>query len=347
MSTTCQECSLHEETSGGQLLITSGCIKPQMPIKVDVEIKVSFNNTEYIFPGTGSAHIDDDLSDGYGGAVYVYDETHIKIFVPNRNNGRDTGYVVFIDEKWDGIAPMNISEALVRARVWRHSDAPRADFFHNWTNISNGSYSELIHRLPSVPSYVVVQVAFEDGNSTFISEGQGSAQLNIRRGSLHSGGVLFGFDDTEIRIWAGATYIMLATDGWGDSSSSLLQTSGKIRVFAWILPTDAYFKHVNLSDDIISFQPAIDINTALISVEVIPRNGNNSGFHFPAIGSAVVEPHNPISGVIYAYSNTSVALWKPDHTGYMLYFGSEWGGGVMSEMSRDADIIVKAVRLVD
>lgn len=54
-----------------------------IPAKVDVQVKVHENGSEYIFPASGSAQRDDDSDNVYGGVVYIYNEFHVKIYVPS------------------------------------------------------------------------------------------------------------------------------------------------------------------------------------------------------------------------------------------------------------------------
>lgn len=54
------------------------------PAYVKVEARTE---NGFIFPAFGSAQQDDDTGEMYGGVVFVYDSTHIDIFVPHYHNG--------------------------------------------------------------------------------------------------------------------------------------------------------------------------------------------------------------------------------------------------------------------
>jgi hypothetical protein len=55
------------------------------PAKVEVQVKVQTqNHGEQIFQGIGSAQRDDDKDVPYGGIVYLYNATHVILFVPKR-----------------------------------------------------------------------------------------------------------------------------------------------------------------------------------------------------------------------------------------------------------------------
>lgn len=54
------------------------------PAYVKVEARTE---TGFIFPAFGSAQQDDDAGAMYGGVVFVYNSTHVDLFVPVWNNG--------------------------------------------------------------------------------------------------------------------------------------------------------------------------------------------------------------------------------------------------------------------
>jgi hypothetical protein len=63
------------------------------PVKVEVQVKVQTqNHGEQIFQGIGSAQRDDDKDVPYGGIVYVYNDTHVVLFVP-----KETGSLLRTD----------------------------------------------------------------------------------------------------------------------------------------------------------------------------------------------------------------------------------------------------------
>jgi hypothetical protein len=57
------------------------------PAKVEVQVKVQTqNHGEQIFQGIGSAQRDDDDDVPYGGIVYLYNATHVTLFVPKETS---------------------------------------------------------------------------------------------------------------------------------------------------------------------------------------------------------------------------------------------------------------------
>lgn len=59
----------------------------ELPMMVRVDAKTEEG---WIFTGFGSAQKDDDGGYTYGGVVFIYSNTSIKIFVPKRSNDRST-----------------------------------------------------------------------------------------------------------------------------------------------------------------------------------------------------------------------------------------------------------------
>lgn len=70
-----------------------------IPAKVDVQVKVQESGKEYIFPASGSSQRDDDSYNVYGGVVYIYNEFHVKIFVPLRDENTNQGVVIYTGTK--------------------------------------------------------------------------------------------------------------------------------------------------------------------------------------------------------------------------------------------------------
>lgn len=66
-----------------------------IPAKVEVQVKVQEGGSEYIFPASGSAQRDDDSDNVYGGVVYIYNENHVKIFVPVQENTSNKGLAIY------------------------------------------------------------------------------------------------------------------------------------------------------------------------------------------------------------------------------------------------------------
>lgn len=71
----------------------------EYPVKVDVQIKIRLNGTNFIFTGFGSAHRDDDFNEPYGGVVYIYNTQEVILTFPIRYNNFALGGVAFTGKK--------------------------------------------------------------------------------------------------------------------------------------------------------------------------------------------------------------------------------------------------------
>jgi hypothetical protein len=79
--------------------VTSPVVIPhpigQIPAKVEVQVKVQESGNDVIFPASGSAQRDDDSENVYGGVVYLYNELHVKVFVPLRDENSNKGVIIY------------------------------------------------------------------------------------------------------------------------------------------------------------------------------------------------------------------------------------------------------------
>ncbi|XP_021374252.1 uncharacterized protein LOC110463739 [Mizuhopecten yessoensis] len=254
----------------------------EVPIKVDVQVKpISGNDTNYFFPGLGSSQQDDDKQGVYGGVVYKYNETAVKLYVPNRNDGSGDGSVIFTgyNNAWVGPKVQKEDAAEVRVRVWTACKFPTPDYESNWIpmKIKNGtdSFREVVHGLGYVPNYVTVQV-WNNGTDWY-ADGIASGMTPNNVNKLTSwGGVVYAFDDNHVRIWVpgfDTGSMFSVADGWGQGSQE-----------TW--------------------------SEGLVKVKAL--SGDNNGFSFPAFGAVQnTDPHDKFGGVVYSYSSHGIRVWHP------------------------------------
>ena len=60
------------------------------------------DNRDFItFEAVGAATCDDEsVCDDYGGAVFAYDPTRIRVWLPDENNGRPYGLAIQVGDGW-------------------------------------------------------------------------------------------------------------------------------------------------------------------------------------------------------------------------------------------------------
>lgn len=92
------------------------------PSRVKVLVKaIDGPNEGFIFEGSGVQHADDDnISQNYGGVVFAYDQTRVRLWAPSFNNTADTGSIIMISDGWGGeVNGQSSHTADVKVLVWR------------------------------------------------------------------------------------------------------------------------------------------------------------------------------------------------------------------------------------
>ena len=84
-------------------------------VRVFVKVPAGHKNAGFVFEAGGISTFDDDVS-SFGGLIFGYDRTKIRILVPKKNNGTNKGYIIPLGSGWgnNGSTSENISEADVR-----------------------------------------------------------------------------------------------------------------------------------------------------------------------------------------------------------------------------------------
>ena len=77
----------YEAAAGTKQTLTIYHNLGEYPVKVDIQIKINENGSEYIFSGIGSSQKDDDMLGSYGGVVYKYNKHIVILSFPYRENG--------------------------------------------------------------------------------------------------------------------------------------------------------------------------------------------------------------------------------------------------------------------
>ncbi|CAG2206689.1 unnamed protein product [Mytilus edulis] len=94
----------------------------ELPMKVDVQVRVEFNNTYFYFNALNSAQSGSHNNE-YGGIVYMFNETNVKIIAPGPSNcGTCNGYVVYLggaDHLGPPEFPRTFKTGHIRIRAWK------------------------------------------------------------------------------------------------------------------------------------------------------------------------------------------------------------------------------------
>ena len=337
----------------------------ELPAKVDVQIKsTSGSDEEWIFPGDCVLQSDDDVSDGYGGVVYIYNETHVHLRAPYKNNGQPTGVLVSTGSEKDRFeqnSTYRFLNGLVRVRAWLRKDFPSPTYSSNWVPVNTGdrqkTFYEMSHGLSMYPGMVSVQIRLPSG---FVSEGMGAVMSSLKLYS-NTGGVLYGYDHTSVRIWTsyvskelrqqfggGFGGLFGSLDGWG-VSPILSNMLGHVKVTVWAADSFTPNKNIhrfvsNIQETQITSTP-IDVDTCLLNFNVQALDGPNRGFLFKGHGSSQAQIA-PFGGSIYAYNkNGQIKVWRPneDKNGYLVHIKSPFGNGKYHQASNAAAYYVTII----
>ncbi|XP_033741786.1 uncharacterized protein LOC117328368 [Pecten maximus] len=342
------------QQQGSQLIIPHDL--GEYPVKVDVQIRVIDNGDYYIFTGSGSAHRDDDSATDYGGVVYIYNTADIRVYAPDGEGSiyaATTGLVAFTGgtgRTGSTLIGGSYTSGEVKVRAWKLCDIGPPTFYHQWTAISSSSaYHEIPHNLGVYPDLVTVQIALD--STDYWSDAQGSAGISDPVSILNSGGVLFGYDTTRIRLWASSDgFVFSAYDGWGENDD-WRYSSGQIRIICWTFsPSEILFEHtltmgIALTSSYeIPFSANFETDDILVSTEITVSDGNNPGFRFYGTGNSLTDgSFIPFGGVVYVYTETQILLWRPSDSsgGKMVYHNSIWANGYMNQMSDTAQVTIR------
>ncbi|KAK3103391.1 hypothetical protein FSP39_018895, partial [Pinctada imbricata] len=92
-----------------------------------------------------------------------------------------------------------------------------------------------------------------------------------------------------------------------------------------------------------------NITYNIFSFKTKVSDGNNAGFSFPADCSVQESKVGSSFGsVVYAFSQTDLAVWQPLHDGTeggkLVYIGYPWGGGVNEQRAEYGTLQITVVK---
>jgi hypothetical protein len=92
----------------------------QYPTHVKVLTKaIDGNNQGFIFEGMGAAQSDDDGAN-YGGIIFAYNASKIRLWAPTINNNTSSGYIINVTDGWGNENNNQYSHtADVRVLAWK------------------------------------------------------------------------------------------------------------------------------------------------------------------------------------------------------------------------------------
>eukprot|EP00118_Oscarella_pearsei_P010807 m.68468 g.68468 ORF g.68468 m.68468 type:complete len:2350 (+) comp35521_c0_seq7:24-7073(+) len=322
------------------------------------------NNKGFAFEAVGSAQTDDDGKSHYGGIVYAFDKTRIRLWAPTKNDGTDKGRIVWIGAGWAGDANSQDSQtATVVVEAWKTGRRPSWTKSITMTSQASTSYQALTTGLQAYPNVVRVEVEASGGNNQgFVFYGTGAGQTDDDRGKY--GGVVFAYSHDSVRLWTAhandgtsSGYCIFVDDGWGGGINSQLSTSCDVTVSLWMeeFPPPTFVsswirmesqKGVASYKEIWHGMGGVPVH---LKVQVQAVDGSNSGFVFEGIGSVMggESSGENYGGLAFAYDSNVVRLWAPSNNqtsdkGKILYVEDGWGDEISTQASNTGMVRVSA-----
>ena len=76
-------------------------------------------------------------------------------------------------------------------------------------------------------------------------------------------------------------------------------------------------------------------------------DGVNGGMMFSGGGSTMATGHRDYGGIVYAYTDQKVMIWRPadNSNGTVVKIGQRWGSGLSSQESTVADAVIRVFHL--
>ncbi|XP_071157270.1 uncharacterized protein [Mytilus edulis] len=332
------------------------------PVKVDVQVKIRHNNTDYIFTASRSSQRNDDSNIPYGGAVYIYNQNEIIVTFPVRNNEHSAGGLAYTGSYGEYQGPININlrgpyfTGKVKARAWLSSDLPTASINMSVYMDKNLNYKELNHNLSFYPDIMSVQVKLKECMKKeydgYIAGAEGTVMDSRYQADIM--GLIFGYDDNKVRLWVHQHGIFGAADGWGLATHC---KGGDVTILGWetdktnvMFQTNFTVTKNNVPVPSIKFPRKYDFSNYLITVQVkIPDgDGNNANMIFNAVGSSMATDSARFGGLVFVYTTRDILFWKPKSSlGHMVYIGGVWGSGLSSQYSDTVQVLVSVIYLSD
>lgn len=268
-------------------------------LRVSVRVRaVDGDNDGYVFIGSGAAQQSDSTSSSvYGGVVFAYNPTSVRIWAPSVNNGASNGRMINIGSGWGGEMYYQYSQdGEVRVEI---EEEPTPDYDSGWflmtANIDQASGKEVTHGLGSRPARVKVMTQAIDGNNDgYIFEGIGSAQSDDDHGEF--GGLVFAYDDSRVRLFAPDKsnnregYIINVGDGWAGDHLYQRAQKALVRVFAWNEQEEPDWESGEfemISDRAQAFAEKVHglgVEPARVQVQIRATGGSCSGFTYEGMG---------------------------------------------------------------
>ncbi|KAK3587479.1 hypothetical protein CHS0354_003617 [Potamilus streckersoni] len=305
----------------------------------------------------------------YGGVIYIYNHEYVRIQTPIGYNNLGVGSVIYTGKSpyWTGPNFQRSMQAYVRVRAWRGSSLPLPGYHQENISIDARStdtskvYIEKTHGLGKHPVYVKTRIHLTNGQySGWVTDALGSTMIaySVQEWWYRTIGVISAYDDFHVRVWVHSHQrvgvIFSTEDGWGSPYHMNPTTQGRVEIFAWkdfgypALIKTSFDIGPGVANEQLEFPiNKMTVDELFFDVMVEAKQGPNARFRFRGVGSAMTNTWNLNSvcgygGLIYAYNNQSIRLWRPTsgYGGYTACIGNIFGNEQNSLAQENARVVI-------
>lgn len=215
-----------------------------LPDRVTVLVQATSGPLEgKTFYAAGSAQTNGGAGGEWGGLVFGYSETEVRVWGPAAN----PGHLLYVGSGW-GASTTSLAADAVSFRVlaWRAGRTPDFDdTVAMAANTPGSTYKQVVHGLDAVPAVAEITVVPSGGFAAgFHFPALGMAQASGGVAADTYGGIVAAVSDNIVRLWApsadssaaGATlgHLVYLGSNWGASAGdNVAADTGNVRVRLW------------------------------------------------------------------------------------------------------------------
>lgn len=216
--------SLSNSVSGSFLEIAHN--QGTIPDLVTVQIQQS--GTEWLSDGIGSMTALGPNTSSWGGVIYGYNTSHVRIWAPSSKNGK----LFSADDGW-GSASESWSRGLIKIKAWRITNMFTLTYALNQNSKSQISLNTTYNQATDI---LIVRIKADTGyNSGFMFPASGAVQNDETVSSF--GGVVYSASSDTLRIWTpvspGPGYLLYISNEWGNTLYPQTSTTATLVVHVW------------------------------------------------------------------------------------------------------------------
>ena len=315
----------------------------EIPFHVQVyAIANNGNNKGFKFYGTGACQNDGRDTNAYGGVIFAYDKTTVRVWTPTRMSGNKVGSVIFVGERWGGnMFSQDSLDAEVTIEAWKDGPVPS---FQIETEVDAGlekNTNVIYHDLHQIPEFISVRIfSGVDSENSYIFHASGVIQTsNIRE----YGGVIFSYNEKKVVLWTPnkpKTGCTLVNRRWGNGKyyNEMFSKTCKVHIRMWInsfsLPVfQTPWKSVyagRTSELFLEIKHNLKMFPSYVKLQY-RSVGQPYSLVFEGVGSvqSTAVSNSRHGGLVFAYDKVSVRIWLPTsknkHQPYIIFVGDGWG----------------------